>query len=238
MPVTCPRCSYVRKPSDTNPDWQCPSCGVAYAKADDPGAEPEVVIHKGYHAQQESSPWLKRCIQFGLAVGVVLAVRHFMPDLMAGGPFTEPDAAPHAVELSADDIRAMVGEGADAEAFLAQRSENPALEMHYFKVESGDEGNLIARPLLTPKAQSRLRELTPQRVVLFGTASCTYCAQVRRYLDHHKVAYADLDVQTNLSASDYETNVLQTTSYPVVVIDREVMFGYNASELARAVKEL
>ena len=30
--VKCPKCSYKRQPSDTTPDWQCPSCGIAYAK--------------------------------------------------------------------------------------------------------------------------------------------------------------------------------------------------------------
>ena len=29
---TCPKCQYVRKPSDAAPDWQCPSCGIVYAK--------------------------------------------------------------------------------------------------------------------------------------------------------------------------------------------------------------
>jgi hypothetical protein len=28
----CPKCAYVRAPSDANPDWQCPRCHVAYAK--------------------------------------------------------------------------------------------------------------------------------------------------------------------------------------------------------------
>ena len=33
MPVICPRCHHTR-PADTQaPDWQCPACGVAYAKA-------------------------------------------------------------------------------------------------------------------------------------------------------------------------------------------------------------
>jgi small basic protein/ribosomal protein L37AE/L43A len=32
VPMECPKCSYLRKPSDEAPDWQCPSCGVAYAK--------------------------------------------------------------------------------------------------------------------------------------------------------------------------------------------------------------
>jgi hypothetical protein len=31
--TTCPKCNYARQPSDTAPDWQCPNCGVAYAKA-------------------------------------------------------------------------------------------------------------------------------------------------------------------------------------------------------------
>ena len=30
--TTCPKCGYVRKPSETVPDWECPSCGIAYAK--------------------------------------------------------------------------------------------------------------------------------------------------------------------------------------------------------------
>ncbi len=33
--VTCGACGYVRKDSDTNPAWQCPSCEVAYVKAEE-----------------------------------------------------------------------------------------------------------------------------------------------------------------------------------------------------------
>jgi len=29
----CPKCNYERKETDTNPDWECPSCSVAYVKA-------------------------------------------------------------------------------------------------------------------------------------------------------------------------------------------------------------
>ncbi len=31
--MLCPKCQYQRQPSDHAPDWQCPNCGVAYAKA-------------------------------------------------------------------------------------------------------------------------------------------------------------------------------------------------------------
>lgn len=32
----CPKCGYQRQSSDVAPDWQCPSCGVAYAKVSKP----------------------------------------------------------------------------------------------------------------------------------------------------------------------------------------------------------
>lgn len=31
--MKCPRCGYERKAEDVAPDWQCPSCQVAYVKA-------------------------------------------------------------------------------------------------------------------------------------------------------------------------------------------------------------
>jgi glutaredoxin len=34
----CPKCSYIRKPEDEAPEWQCPSCQVAYCKAGGPEA--------------------------------------------------------------------------------------------------------------------------------------------------------------------------------------------------------
>ena len=30
--MKCPKYSYERKPTDHAPEWQCPSCGVAYVK--------------------------------------------------------------------------------------------------------------------------------------------------------------------------------------------------------------
>src|SRR5947207_3713598 len=32
----CPKCRYVRTPADKTPDWQCPKCGIAYAKFGQP----------------------------------------------------------------------------------------------------------------------------------------------------------------------------------------------------------
>ena len=32
--MKCPKCGYTRRFGETAPEWQCPSCGVAYAKAE------------------------------------------------------------------------------------------------------------------------------------------------------------------------------------------------------------
>lgn len=34
MTVICPKCNYARKPTDSAPDYSCPSCGIVYAKFD------------------------------------------------------------------------------------------------------------------------------------------------------------------------------------------------------------
>jgi hypothetical protein len=33
LSVKCPKCGYERRPTDNAPEWQCPSCQVAYVKA-------------------------------------------------------------------------------------------------------------------------------------------------------------------------------------------------------------
>lgn len=33
MYTICPKCRHARQPNENVPDWQCPACGVAYAKA-------------------------------------------------------------------------------------------------------------------------------------------------------------------------------------------------------------
>jgi predicted RNA-binding Zn-ribbon protein involved in translation (DUF1610 family) len=32
MSITCPKCGYIRKPEDEAPNYECPRCGIVYAK--------------------------------------------------------------------------------------------------------------------------------------------------------------------------------------------------------------
>lgn len=37
----CPKCGYTRRPTDTAPDYECPKCGVVYAKVAQAAELPE-----------------------------------------------------------------------------------------------------------------------------------------------------------------------------------------------------
>lgn len=62
MPVICPKCNAVR-PSDTRaPDWQCPACGVAYAKVGGAPAFSRETLRPRYvesATQSDGIPWRK-----------------------------------------------------------------------------------------------------------------------------------------------------------------------------------
>ena len=71
MTRICPKCSYARKPSDEAPEWQCPSCQVAYIKA---SGEPVLASRYGTPAAKSRSTtsgllkWSAALALLGLAV--------------------------------------------------------------------------------------------------------------------------------------------------------------------------
>ncbi len=42
--MTCPKCGYVRLATDVAPEWQCPSCQVAYVKVRAPVGAPVAAV--------------------------------------------------------------------------------------------------------------------------------------------------------------------------------------------------
>lgn len=97
MDITCPKCAYVRLPTDTNPAWQCPGCGVAYnkvpAKSEGAAAEPELqytVVDDGTDNGKRRI-WL--LLGLLLILTGILAYRHFTAD-QAAEPVTKAAKAP------------------------------------------------------------------------------------------------------------------------------------------------
>ena len=69
----CPNCKYQRKKTDSGPDWQCPSCGVAYAKV--LGVNQRLRSHVGArtHVRIQTSRrvWFDRLFSLLLGISVI-----------------------------------------------------------------------------------------------------------------------------------------------------------------------
>ena len=46
MEIVCPKCSYLRQPTDHAPDYECPKCGIIYAKFDKAAHERSLILRK------------------------------------------------------------------------------------------------------------------------------------------------------------------------------------------------
>ncbi len=70
----CPNCSYQRKQTDSAPEWQCPACGVAYAKV--MGVNQTLRAHPGTrpHLRPRTSRrlWFDRFLTFCLIMSVLV----------------------------------------------------------------------------------------------------------------------------------------------------------------------
>lgn len=77
----CPKCAYFRKATDTAPDWQCPSCGIAYAKFSGAGSgKPPAGAVRTRAAARQSAGFVDRLplAAFGAVCGVGVGVLGWM----------------------------------------------------------------------------------------------------------------------------------------------------------------
>ena len=75
MPVICPKCGHVRPPDATVPDYECPACGVIYAKANQ-AREARPITHADRPAKA-SGGWVKWLVVVAVVgYGATLGLRH------------------------------------------------------------------------------------------------------------------------------------------------------------------
>ena len=96
MPTICLKCRAVRPANAAVPAWQCPACGVAYAKAGGDGqAVPVVQRAQAAQRQQASSetgagllaaiPWGKLIAAFFICYGGWVGYQHAVGKRASGG---------------------------------------------------------------------------------------------------------------------------------------------------------
>ena len=88
--TTCPKCHHVRATDSTAPAWQCPACGVAYAKAAEslqrPVSERPVIFQARSESRFAWAKWfMLAAIAYGGWTGYQYSLRHRSGD--ASGAF-------------------------------------------------------------------------------------------------------------------------------------------------------
>jgi glutaredoxin 3 len=68
-------------------------------------------------------------------------------------------------------------------------------------------------------------------VVVYTTPTCGYCQQVKQYLAQREIPYREVDVAANAQAAAEMVNLSGQRGVPVVVVDGQVVVGFNRARI-------
>jgi glutaredoxin len=101
MTTACPKCRHVREADATVPSWQCPKCGVAYAKAADavaPAPNATSWTPSARSRSADGAPWGKMLLG-AVVLGAALTAFQRLPAMASG-----PDMAKLATSTGPGDV--------------------------------------------------------------------------------------------------------------------------------------
>ncbi len=71
-----------------------------------------------------------------------------------------------------------------------------------------------------------------KNVTIYSTPTCHYCNMAKDYFNENAVKYSAFDVSTDLAKRKEMMEKSGQLGVPVIVIDEEVVVGFNKSKLA------
>lgn len=208
MTQVCPKCSYTRKPVETVPEWQCPSCGIAYAKFQQFAQSAPALQARAEDIGRSTS--YSRTLVFAL-FAAILAIGYF-----GYGKLVK--------SRSADASRNFSSIGGEV-----HETDNPAL------VVTMDSGGPVLR--LKPEISAQLANFTKSQVVMFATSWCPYCAQARELFAANGVRYVEFDIERDLDEARFQKDVLRMSGVPIIVIGNRIVPGFDEKQIVAGLKE-
>lgn len=113
--IICPKCKHARPSDTTAPDWQCPACGVAYAKAAEGVRSNVVSTQRSFAARSDvniasgfSIPWGKIFLLALLACGAwatVQAKQGKLGNVFGSATMSEKDIIALAETIQPGDVK-------------------------------------------------------------------------------------------------------------------------------------
>jgi glutaredoxin 3 len=73
------------------------------------------------------------------------------------------------------------------------------------------------------------------KVTVYSTPTCGYCHQAKQFLSERGVKYTDIDVSKDREAAEQMVNLTGQMGVPVIVIDGEVIVGFNRPRIEQLI---
>ncbi|PIN80479.1 NrdH-redoxin [Candidatus Woesearchaeota archaeon CG10_big_fil_rev_8_21_14_0_10_30_7] len=70
-------------------------------------------------------------------------------------------------------------------------------------------------------------------VKVYSTPTCPYCHQAKDWLKEHKIKFEDLNVAEDEKARDEMIEKSEQMSVPVILVDDEVVVGFDREKLSK-----
>ncbi|OUS27394.1 hypothetical protein A9Q99_15470 [Gammaproteobacteria bacterium 45_16_T64] len=105
-------------------------------------------------------------------------------------------------------------------------------------LESGKSTREIAEEILSGARNRYAREqIELNRVVMYSTSWCGYCAKARSYFNSKGIKFRDLDIEKNRNAKN-AYDKLNGSGVPLIVVGGKVIRGFNRTKFERLYREL
>lgn len=73
-------------------------------------------------------------------------------------------------------------------------------------------------------------------IKVYSTPTCPYCTMAKQHLSSKGVAYKDIDVSVDKAAADEMVKVSGQMGVPVIVINDEVLVGFDKKRIDSLIK--
>jgi len=73
--------------------------------------------------------------------------------------------------------------------------------------------------------------MATKEVKVYSTPTCPWCKKAKQFLEANKVTYQDFNVAQDRAARDEMVKKSSQTAVPVIIIDGEIVVGFNEPAL-------
>lgn len=76
-----------------------------------------------------------------------------------------------------------------------------------------------------------------KEVKIYSTSTCPYCRMAKEHMALKNISYKNIDVSSDQSAAEEMARISGQMSVPVIVIDHEIIVGFDKSRIDSLLKE-